>query len=133
MQVVRAAILGFATLCHAALAVAAAPIPFKQLAANPGVHPVAFPLPQAGNNQATPQAAPQAAQTAPLTHGQKVMIGAGIAFVGLGVALMAYGASVNQKAIAGSEIRDVGLGAGGGSAGLGVVLIAFGAHHHKAH
>jgi uncharacterized membrane protein len=129
MKVVRAAILGFATLCHATLSVAAAPIPFNQLAANPGVHPVAIPLPQTADNQAAPQAAP----TVPLTHGQKVMIGAGIALTGLGVALMAFGASVNQKAIAGSETRDVGLGAGGGCAGLGVVLIVFGAHHHKAH
>jgi hypothetical protein len=131
MKVVRAAVLGFALVCQATLAVADGPIPFNQLAGGPGVHPVAIPLPQASDNQAAAPARP--AQTTPLTHGQKVMIGGGIALTGLGVALMAFGASVNQKAIAGSETRDVALGAGGGFAGIGVVLIAFGAHHHKAH
>jgi hypothetical protein len=131
VKVITAAILGLALLCRSTLAVADGPIPFNQLAGNPGVHPVAVPLPQTSDNPAAAPAHP--AQTVPLTHGQKVMIGTGIALAGLGVALMAFGASVNQKAIAGSETRDVALGAGGGFAGIGVVLIVVGAHHHKAH
>ena len=129
MRIITAAILGFATLCHSTLAVAADTIPFSKLAGNSGVYP-ATPLPYAGGGQATASA--PTAQPAPLTQGQKVMIGVGIAFLGVGAALMGIGAATSSKGIAGPTIRDVGLGAGAGAAGTGVVLIAFGAHHHRA-
>ena len=60
------------------------------------------------------------------------MTGVGIAMVGIGAVLIGFGASVDKNAIAGSQIKSVGLGAGAGFAGIGTVMIIVGVHKRKA-
>ena len=119
-------------LCNSALASAEGPIPFSELEQVAGAQPNAA-LPHEASTGSPTAVSAQPAQHRPLTSGGKIMIGAGIACVALGGALIGTRIALRGNSFDVSPAIPNAIGYGGGAflAGSGAVLILLGSHHRS--
>jgi hypothetical protein len=131
MKLVAVALLVPGMLCTSTLAMAEGPVPFRAYMQAAGAQPAVPPPPHA-KDQFTAVSNPPAHTH--MTHGGKIMTGAGIGMLAAGGAVFAGAALVSSSGFSpSSSSKKAGLY--GGAAGLcagGVTLIIFGHHRRSA-